>query len=198
MREPTSVLVFEPGRQQAVGVMTWMRALVLAMHSDEVRAAAGRGQIITRVDEDGRAMPFIEVLAWQGEDDEPVLIRSGGGVEHLVPSVVCLTRATRRRQKYMRYSFDNVYARDNGECSYCGEHVPRNEATREHVIPRAQGGETSFTNVTVACAICNGRKADRTPEAAGMTLRRQPVQPAPFTVFPKGRRAVPKEWRKFM
>lgn len=197
-REPTSVLVFEPGRRQAIGVMSWQRALVLAMFSDEVREAAGRGEIIRRLDEDGRAMPFIEVLAWQGEDDEPVLVRSGGGIEHLVPAVVCLTRATRRRQRYMRYSFDNVYARDEGCCLYCGAHVPRCEATRDHVVPRSQGGETSFENVATSCERCNSLKADRTPAQAGMTLRRQPVRPAPFTVFPKGRRTIPKEWRRFL
>ena len=196
--EPTTVLVFEPGHRQPVGVMSWQRAIVLAMHSDEVRKAADRGEIIERLDEDGKAMPFIEVLAWQGEDDEPVLVRSGGGVEHLVPAVVCLTKPTRRRQKHMRYSFDNVYARDDGQCQYCGIFVPRGKATREHVIPRAQGGATSFENVVVGCESCNARKADRTPEQAGMLLRRQPVTPAPFTVFPKGRRVVPKEWRRFL
>lgn len=199
--EPTTVLVFEPGHRQPVGVMTWQRALILSMHSDEVRQAADRGEIITRLDDDGKAMPFIEVLAWQGEDDEPVIVHSGGGVEHLVPAVVCLTRATKRRRKHMRYSFDNVYARDDGHCQYCGVFVPRNKATREHVIPRSQGGSTSFENVVVACGGidgCNTRKADRTPEQAGLRLLRQPVQPAPFTVFPKGRRVVPKEWRRFL
>lgn len=196
--EPTTVLVFEPGRRQPVGVMTWQRALVLAMHSDDVREAAARGEIVSRVDEDGSPLPFVEVLAWQGEDDEPVLIHSGGGTEHLVPAVVCLTKPTKRRQKHMRYSFDNVYARDNGQCQYCGRHVSRNEATREHVVPRAQGGVTSFENVVTACIPCNEQKADRTPEQAGMRLLRQPVRPAPFTVFPKGRRTIPCEWKKFL
>lgn len=196
--EPTPVLVFEPGRHLPAGLMSWQRAIVLAMHSDEVRKAAARGEIIRRLDEDGKAMPFVEVLAWQGEDDEPVIVRSGGGVEHLVPAVVCLTRPTGRRKAHLRYSFDNVYSRDNGECQYCGVFVPRGKATREHVVPRAQGGATSWENVVVACDDCNARKADRTPAQAGMTIRRQPVAPAPFSVFPRGRRVVPKEWRRFL
>ena len=49
--------------------------------------------------------------------------------------------------------------------------------TIDHVIPRAQGGESTWDNCVLACVVCNKAKADRTPKQAGMKLRKQPVRP---------------------
>ena len=49
--------------------------------------------------------------------------------------------------------------------------------TVDHVVPRSQGGASSWTNCVAACVRCNALKADRTPEQAGMKLRRRPVRP---------------------
>ena len=43
----------------------------------------------------------------------------------------------------------------------------------------ARGGRWSWTNLVSACAACNGRKADRTPEEAGMPLVYLPYVPSP-------------------
>ena len=47
-----------------------------------------------------------------------------------------------------------------------------------HVVPRAQGGVSSWENCVLACMACNKRKADRTPEQAKMRVRKKPVRPA--------------------
>jgi len=47
-----------------------------------------------------------------------------------------------------------------------------------HHVPRAQGGLTAWENCVLACVACNARKANRTPEQAGMRLRKPPVRPA--------------------
>jgi len=44
-------------------------------------------------------------------------------------------------------------------------------------MPRSQGGTSSWTNCVAACVHCNARTAYRTPEQAGMKLRRRPVRP---------------------
>jgi 5-methylcytosine-specific restriction endonuclease McrA len=49
----------------------------------------------------------------------------------------------------------------------------------DHVVPRAQGGQDSWLNTVASCAEDNHRKADRTPEQAGMPLLRQPFEPTP-------------------
>ena len=52
------------------------------------------------------------------------------------------------------------------------------ELTIDHVVPRAQGGVSSWENCVLACMACNKRKADRTPEQAKMRMRKKPVRPA--------------------
>ncbi len=47
----------------------------------------------------------------------------------------------------------------------------------DHVIPRSRGGHTCWENVVTACERCNGRKGNRTPEEAGMSLLSQPSRP---------------------
>jgi 5-methylcytosine-specific restriction endonuclease McrA len=52
------------------------------------------------------------------------------------------------------------------------------ELTIDHVMPRSQGGQTTWENCALACVPCNARKANRTPEQAGMRLRKKPARPA--------------------
>lgn len=46
----------------------------------------------------------------------------------------------------------------------------------EHVLS-SRGAASSWLNLVSACKECNGRKADRTPEDAGMMLRIDPYDP---------------------
>ncbi|MEB3163829.1 MAG: HNH endonuclease [Prochlorothrix sp.] len=67
-----------------------------------------------------------------------------------------------------------VLKRDNHTCQYCGSHQ---DLTLDHVVPRSKGGPHTWQNVVTACARCNGKKGDRTPAQAGLTLRTQPKAP---------------------
>jgi 5-methylcytosine-specific restriction endonuclease McrA len=67
-----------------------------------------------------------------------------------------------------------VFIRDNFECQYCGARLTMGAGTRDHVVPRALKGPDSLANVVASCKPCNGRKANRTPEQAGMVLRSKP------------------------
>jgi 5-methylcytosine-specific restriction endonuclease McrA len=70
-----------------------------------------------------------------------------------------------------------VLARDNFTCQYCGRAPLRHQLTVDHVVPRSQGGTTSWENLATACAQCNRRKGGHRPEEAGMRLHAPPVQP---------------------
>jgi hypothetical protein len=73
--------------------------------------------------------------------------------------------------------------RDRHTCAYCGlVHEPR-ILQAEHIVPASRGGATSWMNLVTACAACNGRKADRTPEQAGMPLVYLPYVPSRFEDF---------------
>jgi 5-methylcytosine-specific restriction endonuclease McrA len=119
-----------------------------------------------------------------------------------MPSVVRLLRALRGARKAIKFSRENVYARDGGKCQYCERHVARHEATYDHVLPRALGGLTTWTNIVIACVACNQRKGGKTPEQAGMKLRNLPVKPKKlpdtFRITLTFARGMPESWKAWV
>ena len=67
--------------------------------------------------------------------------------------------------------------RDDYTCQYCGTQPGKEHLTMDHILPRSRGGRTDWENVTTACAPCNRRKSNRTPEEANMKLRTLPTRP---------------------
>ncbi|REK32130.1 MAG: HNH endonuclease, partial [Planctomycetota bacterium] len=94
-----------------------------------------------------------------------------------VPEVITLTQYDRLPNNAVTFSRRNVFKRDRFTCQYCGKQPGLEELTIDHVIPRAQGGTSTWDNCVLACIDCNARKADRTPEQARMPLRHKPTRP---------------------
>ncbi|MBO7940422.1 MULTISPECIES: HNH endonuclease [Streptomyces] len=110
------------------------------------------------------------------EQAHPELRMRGADVDIPAPRVIRLCRYVRvpfRRQA--PWSRRGVLVRDRHRCAYCG----RRATTVDHVVPRSHGGQDSWLNTVASCAEDNHRKADRTPEQAGMPLLRQPFEPTP-------------------
>lgn len=105
----------------------------------------------------------------------------GVNVTIQMPSVVRLRRYTKHERR-VRFSRNNIYRRDNFACQYCGATPDPVKLTLDHVVPRAHGGRTEWTNIVTACVPCNARKADRTPEQARMSLPRPPVRPGAMSI----------------
>jgi len=116
-----------------------------------------------------------------------------------VPRVVVLSAYDHLPKGRVRFSRVNIYARDRDTCQYCGRTLPRSELNLDHVVPRAQGGRTTWENVVCACVPCNLRKGGRTPEQAGMTLLARPARPRWTPLF-RGpvRRVTYREWLPFL
>ena len=139
------------------------------------------------------------------------------------PAVVRLRKFVKTRSR-TRFNRQNLLARDGYECGYCGAkpvtkagRPDLHELTLDHVIPRAQskGGFvtvktgpnkgqqialTSWSNVIACCVSCNMSKADRTPEQAGMTLRKQPRVPTSLDILRMSltKVRVPLEWAEYL
>ena len=71
-----------------------------------------------------------------------------------------------------------LFARDRQVCAYCGGRFALDDLTREHIIPVSRGGPDSWMNCITACRSCNGRKGNRLPEEAHMTLMYLPYVPS--------------------
>jgi 5-methylcytosine-specific restriction endonuclease McrA len=71
-----------------------------------------------------------------------------------------------------------LFNRDRQVCAYCGGHFHFDELTREHITPVSRGGLDSWMNCITACRGCNGRKGNRLPEEARMSLLYLPYVPS--------------------
>jgi 5-methylcytosine-specific restriction endonuclease McrA len=91
------------------------------------------------------------------------------------PSVIRLRHFVRTPPLRLAVTRDGVHVRDGRTCQYCGAQPKR--VTLDHVRPVCQGGRFVWANLVTACGPCNHRKGGRTPEQAGMRLRRQPFEP---------------------
>ena len=73
------------------------------------------------------------------------------------------------------------------------------EATLDHVVPRSQGGKTTWENIVCACGTCNRKKGGRTPKEAQMKLLSKPVKPDWLPVLNvKFHGNVPEPWHIFL
>ena len=68
-----------------------------------------------------------------------------------------------------------VLKRDHYTCQYEG--CQRRADTIDHIVPICQGGRSTWQNLVACCLECNQGKGGRTPEQAGMLLKRVPMGP---------------------
>ncbi len=82
------------------------------------------------------------------------------------------------------FAKEKLFRRDRMTCAYCGQRFQHERDLQcEHILPESRGGRWAWMNLVTACAACNGRKADRTPEEARMPLLYLPYVPTRFEDF---------------
>ncbi len=138
---------------------------------------------------------FLDRVDTLAEYDHVVRSQS---MEMRIPSVVVLREYVRPRKRAAFTRF-NLFLRDEFTCQYCGA---QHDLTFDHVIPRAQGGVTSWENVVAACAPCNLRKGSKSLRHSGLRLRRTPREPGSEELRNIGRRFPPnhlhESWLDFL
>ncbi|ACF13956.1 HNH endonuclease [Chloroherpeton thalassium ATCC 35110] len=117
-------------------------------------------------------------------------------VEFPLPSVVRLNFYVAVPFKRIMLNRKNILRRDNFECQYCGRtDLP---LTIDHIVPKSQGGGDTWNNLVTACTKCNNKKANRTPEQAGMPLRSTPVRPSHVMFMQQYVGTVFEEWKPYL
>lgn len=130
-------------------------------------------------------------VAWE-EGTGPLTVMRGGwnaqrGTQSTIQvyPIVALRGAPRRNlfEVTPALSKSKLLRRDRNTCAYCAAVFAERDLQCEHIVPQSRGGQWSWMNLVSACASCNGRKADRTPEEAGMPLVYLPYVPSRFENF---------------
>ena len=170
---------------QPVNVATVARALVLLWNESACVVDPAGYQLYTWADW-SRLAP---------RDDEPVIRTIRQRLR--VPEVIALTAYDRLPTAAVTFSRRNIFKRDHFTCQYCAVQPGPEELTIDHVLPRSQGGTSTWENCVLSCVDCNKKKADRTPEQAGIRLRKQPVRPAWKPLYAAHRERV-ESWSKFV
>ncbi len=130
-------------------------------------------------------------VAWVDGDGPLHTLRGGWNVRQgrqsqlVVHPIIALSGASRVNLFDMvpAVSKDKLFRRDRFTCAYCGQRFAERHLQCEHIVPESRGGGWTWMNLVSACAVCNGRKANRTPEEARMRLVYLPYVPSRFEAF---------------
>ena len=117
-----------------------------------------------------------------------------------LPSVVRLLRLVKRPKSPVKFSRQNIYARDRYQCQYCGGRFAVEDLTYDHITPKSRGGKTKWENIVTCCVDCNRQKGGRTPAEASMQLIRKPSRPTwvPAIRITISFHKVPDSWRDYL
>lgn len=114
-----------------------------------------------------------------------------------IPEIILLSRYEKLPKPKAHFSRRTLYKRDKMKCQYCGCTPGSEELTIDHVIPRSQGGGTTWENCVLCCVDCNRKKADKTPKQANMKLLKEPKKPD-MSVFRFDTIKPVKSWEAFL
>ncbi len=116
-----------------------------------------------------------------------------------VPRVIRLLEYDLFPKNVVKFNRRNIFLRDENRCQYCGHKFPTHQLSLDHVIPKSQGGGTTWENIVCACLKCNVRKGGRTPHQASMRLRRKPFKPKRSPVLCQQLTSVKyQSWKAFL
>lgn len=175
-------------------IVDWKDA-VTRMFGGKIQVIAQYDEILAHIDRGTlRSFPELALALRQvvGTDVESIAVK--------VPAVAVLMRHVRPVKSGVKFSKVNVLTRDRFSCQYCGNRFKGSQLNYDHVVPRAKGGRTVWDNIVSACYTCNSKKADRTPQEAGMPLLSVPERPR---VLPLNGPLIdldsaPVEWRPYL
>jgi len=158
----------------AVHIVSVRRAFTLLCKDLAEVVSLEEGQFATYDFETWREVSEFRAKHFRQEDDDWVRTAHS---EIQVPRVIRLFSYEKLPKQTVKFNRRNIFARDHNQCQYCGKKFATTELSLDHVIPRSQGGTSTWENIVCACIKCNVKKGGRTPKQAHMTLVRKPEKP---------------------
>src|SRR5437667_10773636 len=180
----------------AIHIISVRRAFCLLLKDLAEVVSLEDGQFATYDFTTWREVSVYRARHFRQEDDDWVRTSSS---EIQVPRVIRLLGYEKLPKQTVKFNRRNIFARDNNQCQYCGRKFPTAELSLDHVLPRSQGGTSTWENIVCACVSCNVRKGGRTPKQAHMSLIRKPEKPRRSPVLKlKLNKKKYQSWRSFL
>lgn len=123
------------------------------------------------------------VLLYQGKaetvkDTDTVIYNTDRSHSFVIPKVIRILSFVQSLYKSkIPYSKRNIFVRDKHSCQYCGKKMDQQDCTVDHIVPKAAGGKSTWSNCVCACKRCNNVKDDRPLEHTHLQLRSVPKTP---------------------
>jgi 5-methylcytosine-specific restriction endonuclease McrA len=160
----------------AVHVISVRRAFILLCKELAEVVSLEDGQFATYDFASWREISEYRLKNFQYSADEDDWVRTAS-TQIQVPRVIRLLDYEKIPRHTVKFNRRNIFARDNNQCQYCGKRQATSDLSLDHVVPRSQGGQSTWENIVCACIDCNVRKGGRTPKQAHMSLIRKPEKP---------------------
>lgn len=175
----------------AIHITSWRRALSL-VYTDHAQV----------VDQEYRTYSFDD---WRqmsaARETHPAGFITTPSFKIAVPEVIALKLYDRLPDSAVKFTRRNIYEHYSHRCCYCGRTFGTQDLNLDHVVPRSRGGPTDWNNIVTSCIPCNLKKANRTPQEAGLPLLVSPTRPQwkgrSSLVFRSGVR-VRQSWQRFI
>jgi 5-methylcytosine-specific restriction endonuclease McrA len=158
----------------AIHIISVRRAFCLLCKDLAEVVSLEDGQFATYNFRTWREVSEFRARHFRQEDDDWIRTTS---TELQVPRVIRLLDYDKLPKQTVKFNRRNIFARDHNQCQYCGKKFPTTELSLDHVVPRSQGGQSTWDNIVCACVSCNVRKGGRTPKEAHLSLIRKPEKP---------------------
>lgn len=119
-----------------------------------------------------------------------------------IPEIIILTTYGKIPDRTISFNKRNLLIRDDFECAYCMCELTDETTTIDHIVPRAHGGKTSWSNCISSCTRCNSRKDDSLPEGEFKPQKsaKKPVVGNPVyslnRIIKHGRIDIPPSWKQ--
>jgi 5-methylcytosine-specific restriction endonuclease McrA len=116
-----------------------------------------------------------------------------------IPTVIVLNEFDKIPRMRVKFTQKNLWERDKFTCQYTGKKLTKTTGNIDHVVPKSQGGKTSWENCVIAHKEINAKKADKTPEQAGLKLLKKPSAPRvmPVSFYIRNKQEI-RDWDLFL
>ena len=115
-----------------------------------------------------------------------------------IPNVI-ISNCAKMPVKTRKCTKKEIWLRDGFRCQYTGKTViPGKTGNIDHIVPRSEGGRSTWTNMVVSSVKVNSAKGPRTPKQAGLRTLSTPKAPKPVPVCATIIEPAHPDWEPFI